>query len=206
MIEEVMPKGYMMDSQGRLIPKDKVKAIDKERDKLTKKLLKEAEKVSEIMREFKISSMQAVKEFMDVSASEYGVKLGGRKGNVQLLSYDGSVKIILSVHDYITFDERLQAAKELIDSCIRRWSKGARNEIKVLVEDAFKVDKQGKVDTQRILSLRKLDINDEEWRQAMNAISDSLTVLYSKEYLRIYKRQDDVYLPVQLDLSSIACE
>jgi hypothetical protein len=199
-----IPKGYMMDPQGRLVPKNKVKSVDRGRDDLVRDLVKKARDVHTTLSAFKVEAMEAVKGFVARSAEEYGVEMGGAKGNVTLTSYDGAFKVQISVNDYVTFDERLQVAKELIDNCIRRWSKGSRSEIKVLVEDAFKVDKQGKVDTKRILGLRRLDITDDEWQRAMEAISDSVTVAVSKEYIRLYQRDDEGnYHQLALDIAAV---
>ncbi|REM31517.1 DUF3164 family protein, partial [Mycobacterium tuberculosis] len=72
------------------------------------------------------------------------------------------------------FDERLQAAKALIDECIQSWSKSSNVNLKVLVNDAFQVDQQGKISTGRVLGLRRHDIDDEKWQLAMKAIGDSM--------------------------------
>ena len=37
------------------------------------------------------------------------------------------------------------ADPDLIDECIRKWAKGADKNLLALVNDAFKVDKQGKI-------------------------------------------------------------
>jgi hypothetical protein len=66
------------------------------------------------------------------------------------------------------------------------------------------VDKTGKINTGRVLGLRRLNISDERWKRAMDAISDSLQVTGTKAYVRVYERQDDGrYLPLSLDMASI---
>ena len=59
--------------------------------------------------------MNDVQAFVELSAEQYGAKLGGIKGNVTLTSYDGKYKIQRAIAEYLHFDERLQVAKELID-------------------------------------------------------------------------------------------
>lgn len=105
----------------------------------------------------------------------------------------------------IVFDERLQAAKALIDECINGWSKGSNANIKVLVNDAFKVDQEGKISAGRVLGLRRHDITEEKWMLAMKAISDSMRVASSKPYIRFYKRDDTTgdYMPISLDVAAI---
>ena len=63
--------------------------------------------------------------------------------------------IRLQIQDRLVFDERLHAAKTLIDECITSWSENSRDEIKVLVNDAFRVDKTGQINTARVLGLRR---------------------------------------------------
>lgn len=197
------PEGYMQDAQGRLVPVDQVREIDRERDALVKDIAGKAKALSKALAEFKRTSMDDIKAFIDLSAERYEVKLGGAKGNVSLSSYDGSAKVMIAIAEYIEFDEGLQAAKALIDSCLRRWSEGANANLKAIVNDAFKVDKKGRLDTKRILGLRRLEIHDDEWERAMDAISEAVQVTGSKEYIRVYERGgNDEYHQINLDVAS----
>jgi hypothetical protein len=116
----------------------------------------------------------------------------GKRGNVTLTTYDGRYKLCVAVNDTIQFNEKLQVAKTLIDNCIRRWADGSRSEIKLLVEDAFYVDKQGNINKNRILGMRRLAIEDAEWQEAMKAITDSIQITSTKTYIRFYERQTGV--------------
>ncbi len=199
-----VPAGYMMDASGRLIPSDKVKQIDKERDRIVKEIVHEAKIHSSTLSKFKMATMKSIDSFAKKSSREYKVHLGGMKGNITLLSFDGKYKIIRAINENLIFDERLQIARQLIAECIKEWAKGSKDEIKVLIEDAFAVNKQGKLDRNRILGLRKLKINNQKWRSAMDAISESLQVVGSKEYVRVYERQDDgSFRQINLDVASI---
>ena len=139
---------------------------------------------------------------MCIRDREYGVQIGGNKGNVALLSFDGRFKVLRAIAESIRFDERLQAAKELIDECITAWSAGSRPELQVLVNDAFKVDQQGNINTARVLALRRLEIDDKRWQLAMKALSESVQVVDSKSYIRVYERDaKGEYQPIALDVS-----
>jgi len=97
----------------------------------------------------------------------------------------------------------LQAAKELIDDCVAEWSEGSNDNLKVLVNDAFDVKKEGSIDTGRVLALRRLDITDEKWVKAMNAISDAVRVTGSRTYIRFYETdQKGERSAISLDLAS----
>jgi hypothetical protein len=195
--------GYKRDSKGRMVPLEMVEPIDLARDDLVREIVEKSLDLASMLRGFKEHALDDVKAFIDISAEQYGVKIGGKKGNVTLASYDGEYKVLIAIDDRICFDERLQAAKALIDECLKEWTEGARSELKALIDDAFSVDKEGKINTGRVLSLRRLKITDPKWLRAMEALSDSVTITESKEYIRIYRRNaKGKYDLVNLDIAA----
>lgn len=199
------PDGYMEDRAGRLVPVELVKPRDLICNDLVLELAAEAEDLNNRLREFKRRAHAEIAAFVELSASEYGVAMGGTKGNVTLYSYDGSVKIQRAYQENVRFDERLLAAKELIDQCIHRWMGGANHNIQKLVEHAFQTDREGHVSTSRVLGLRRLGIEDADWRKAMDAISDAMQVVDSKGYVRLYKRvgNTDAWHAISLNVTEV---
>lgn len=203
--KENVPAGYWKDAAGSLVPVAKIKDIDKQRHKCVTQLAESAKKASADLMAFKLCAMQAVQDFVDHSLAQYDVRHGGKKGNITLVSFDGRYKISRTMQDSITFDERLQAAKALVDECVKAWSKGSNDNIKVLVNNAFQVDKAGSVNVGRILNLRTLKIDDEKWLRAMTAISDSMKVHSTKPYIRFYELDElgGDYVPISLDVAAL---
>jgi hypothetical protein len=199
------PEGYRLDAKGRLIPEDQIKPIDQLRDELVLSIIDRACELRDMLRDFKGDVFSEIQGFVETSAQEYDVQLGGKKGNVTLVSFDGRYKIQRAIQEHITFDERLQAAKALIDECLREWTADARPEIATIVQDAFRVDSAGNIRTGQVLSLRRLDIQDKRWLRAMDAISDAVQVTGSKSYVRIYERvgTTDQYKPISLDIAGV---
>lgn len=199
-----IPEGYRRDAQGRLVPEAMIRPIDQLRDQLVLGIVKDAKELNQQIATTRAKFFGDIAAFVATSAEGYNVKLGGNKGNVTLVSYDGRYKVVRAIQETLRFDERLQVAKALIDSCLNRWSEGARPELKVLINDAFQVDKAGNINTGRVLALRRLEIDDEEWRTAMRAIDDALSVVGSKSYVRVYERvgESDRYMPISLDMSA----
>ncbi len=205
MTTKTIPAGYMQNTQGHLVPIDTIDPIDLARDELVKEIIQQAQKLQISMRQFKENAMGDVSAFVDLAAEKYGVSLGGRKGNVSLLSFDGRHKVQLAVAERLHFDERIQAAKALVDECIHEWTAGSRSEIKALVEHAFQTDKEGKINTGRVLGLMRLDIQDAKWRRAMDALKDSIQVVSTTTYIRLYERigDSDKYTQISLDLAAL---
>lgn len=203
--ENSLPDGYWKDANGNLIPITKIKQIDQLRNQVVQDLCRMAEQQSQTLGKFKVDAMLEVASFCALSLEQYGVRTGGEKGNITLLSFDGMYKLQRQMQDKIIFGEQLMAAKALIDECVHEWAQGANDNIKALVSHAFQTDKEGKINTGRVLSLRRLDIRDAKWQSAMQAIADSMQTASTKPYIRFYKRNDSTheYEPILLDVAAI---
>ena len=205
MANQPIPAGYWQDASGSLIPESKIKDIDKLRHQVVTDLCVMAEKSRDGLADFKARAMQEVAALVSTSMEQYGVKAGGEKGNVTLISFDGRYKLVRSMQDKLTFGEQLMAAKALIDECVHEWAQGANDNIKALVNHAFQTDKEGKINTGRVLGLRRLKIPDAKWQSAMQAIADSIQIASTKPYVRFYKRNDTTgeYESISLDVAAV---
>lgn len=195
---------YRQDARGALVPTHAIKPIDLARDDLVKEMVAKVLPIQNQLATVKKSVIEDVRAFIEMSANEYDVHLGGKKGNVTLTSFDGEFRVMIAMQDSLHFDERLQAAKQLIDECLNEWTQNSDDNVKIIVNAAFDVSKEGKINTGRVLGLRRLNIQHEKWHQAMNILSDSIQVLSSKEYVRFYQRnQDGKYELINLDLATV---
>lgn len=204
-IETVGETDYLRDTRGALVPRDAIKAEDQLLDEMVHKLIHYARQLSAQIDRFKGHSFEDVADFQDLLVEKYGAKRkGGRKGNVTFTSFDGCQKVVVQVADQIEFGPELEAAKLLVDECVREWSEGSRSELKVLVERAFQVDKEGKINRAELFSLARVDIDDDRWRQAMAALKDSIRVIGSRTYMRFYERDtpDGNWRAITIDLAS----
>jgi hypothetical protein len=199
-----IPAGYLRNAAGHLVPLGLVSELDRTRDRLVLEIVEKANDLRSVMADFKEDAFGDIQAFAELSAEKYGVTLGGIKGIITLCSYDGRYQIKLAQADIKIFDERLQAAKELVDSCIHRWTEGSRAEIKALVEHAFQTDREGKISLGRIYTLMQLEIADEQWQTAMQALRESMQVVSTKAYLRIYERnKEGKFDQLALDLAGV---
>lgn len=199
------PDKYKTNGQGHLVPIETIAQIDLARDELVMEIVAKAKALQEDMRKFKDRMNDDVAAFVSLSAEKYNANVGGKKGNVTLSSYDGKYRVMRRIADSIQFDERLHVAKELIDKCILRWSEGSNPQIRALVQHAFQTDKQGQINTGRVLSLTRLDIVDTEWAFAMQAIRDAIQVISSKAYISVYERvgESDNFRQISLDIAGL---
>ena len=199
-----IPDGYKADPRGALVPIATIKPERLAEDELVLELAARAKALNKQLADFKAQALGDVEALLALIAEKYDAKKGGKKGNVTLTSFDGMLQVQVAVGESIAFGPELTSAKELIDSCVLRWSENSGSEIQALVQHAFQTNKQGKIDTGRVLGLRSLDIQDEEWLRAMEAIADAVRVTGSKTYARFYERdpKTEDKKPISLDLAN----
>lgn len=203
-LNETATASFMVNEKGYHVPIDKVKPIDMLRHQQVLKMIQNAKLMRQSMKQMKEALFTDFRDFLDLSAAEYDTEYGGKKGNVSLPSFDGKYKVQIAIQDHIVFDERLQIAQNLIHECIEEWGAGSAQEIMTLVNDAFQVDKEGKVSTQRVLGLRRHNFEHPKWEKAMEAIADAMQVTSSTEYMRFYERDEHgKYHQIALDFSKV---
>ncbi len=200
-----IPAGFVMNAVGHLVPEHQVREHDKLRDGVARDLSSIALDINKALAAFKTKALADIEDLIAISNERYGVTIGGKKGNASITTYDGQFKIERAMAERITFTEEILAAKELIDQCIRKWSEGANSHLRVLVDRAFRANRQGQIKTGDVLSLLRVEIDDPDWKRAMEAQKDSIQVNGTAVYIRVYQRigQTDQYQPINLNISAV---
>lgn len=205
MTDTTIPEGWKLNAQGHLVPISTIKPIDLLRDQTVITIAEKAKVLFAALSAFKDATFSDLEAFVSTSAAQYGIKVSGEKGNLTLYSYDGRYKIVRSVADLIRFDEQLIAAKQLVDDCLSEWTDESRDELRALVTQAFQVNATGSVRTSEVLRLLRYDIKDPRWVTAMAALRNSIQVMGTKPYVRIYERVKgtEEYTAIVLDLAKL---
>ena len=197
-----IPVGYRRNAAGDLVAEANIKPEHILEDQLVKRLAAKAEELNLELANFRAQALSEIYAYRDLVAAEYGATKGGAGGNMTLSAFDGSWTVQVAVAKSISFGAELQAAKALIDQCVTRWSEGVNDNLRTLVFDAFQTDKAGKISTDKVLGLRRLNIKDADWTLAMEAISNAVRITGSKTYVRFYRRRGDTFDPISLDLAN----
>jgi hypothetical protein len=194
----------MMDADGRLNRMASVRESDRLQDEVARSLALEGVVLHELLRAYKERALGAMSDLVSTVAKEYGVQMGGERGNLSLRSFDGQWKVQRIYRDVLSFGPTILAAKALIDECITRWSEGADNNIRILIDRAFRTDKKGDLRTGPVLELLRVKIEDAQWQAAMQALADAIEITGSAVYVRVYRRTSgDQYVPVPIDLAMV---
>mgnify|MGYP001766052375 CR=1 FL=1 len=202
-IVEINGQQCMRDATGGYRPVALIKPTDKLIDEQVRKIFGFAGALSEQVSRFKGHTFDDLGELDALLEQEYGLTVGGKKGNKSYLSFDGLMKVEIRVSDLMTFGPELQIAKALIDECLNEWSAESRPEIRAIVTRAFNTDKEGQINRAEVFMLLRLEIEDARWQQAMRAIRDAIRVIGSKTYMRFSMRAafDAPWQTVTIDLA-----
>jgi hypothetical protein len=196
---------YLRNGRGDLVPLANIKPGDLLMDDMVRKAIIYAEDLSAELARFQFHNYADIAAFDALLDQEYGVTAKtSTKGNRTFTSFDGSYQVKVCVQDQISFGPELQSAKKLLDEMIIERAEGSDPLLVALVTQAFKTDKEGKIDTGAILALRRLEIDDPRWENITRAIDDSVQVFGSKSYLRFYRKgTDGRMVMIPLDMATV---
>lgn len=196
---------FWVDGKGKSIPRRNIKDMDIFCDQMVRKFYAKAEELATELATLKREANKEILEYLGLVAASYDTKYSKNvKGNFVFNSFDKSRRMQIVNQSIIDFDSaKLAAAKCLIDECIKDWSDGANGNLRILIDDAFKVDKKGCIDKARVLGLLQYKIEDDKWKSAMEALRDAITENARKGYIRFFRKVDDKMVPVILDIANV---
>ncbi len=197
--------GNWIDAQGQAVPKRYIDQAVRERDLLVRQIFRKGMKLQRQVIQAKGDVVSLIDDYLDNLAKKHEARW---KGNAELLTFDGRLKVEIKMNETLEFDERLQLAKQKIDGCLRRWTGDARSEIRAIIGRAFQVDQKGKINVRSILTLRQFRFKEPQWQEAMRLISDSLRIRSTRRYVNLYWRDENTgrFVLVPLNWSAITGE
>jgi hypothetical protein len=202
-IVEVGADKFMRDAKGNLIGLGQIKPQRVLEDEMVRKVMRFATDLSAQIARFKGHTFEDLAAFQSLLEQQYGAKAGGPKGNVTFSTFDDSMRVEVKIADQIAFGPELQAAKRLVDECLKEWGADSHEALRSLVNRVFSVEKEGQINRGELFSLLAMEIADERWQSAMEAIRDSIRVIGTKAYLRFRIRDEQGALStVTIDLAA----
>lgn len=184
-------QGNWLDDKGRPIPEEYIQLQDKKRDRMVESIIKRVSKLSAKLASEKTEIVAAIEKYLKELAKDNKVRENW-KGNIIIYNFSQNLCIERRINETISFDERLQMVKTTIDKWLNDRLKNIDELIAKVISQAFSVDKQGRINTAMLLKLRKLDIQDHEWKKAMELLDESIFVKSSKMALRFRTKNTDV--------------
>lgn len=199
-----IPEGWVRNAVGGLVHETEIREQDKLRDRVVIDIATEALSLSEKLKALKAKALADIDDLISIAGEKYDMKLGGPKGNVTLTSFDGSLRLQRVSADRITYTEEMEVAKAKVFECIRSWSDESNKHLVTIATNAFRLNRQGEISVSRVAEMMRIEIDDPEWKKAMEAVKDSLAVSGKAIYVRVQVRlKDGAYKTVSLDIAGV---
>ncbi|MDX3805129.1 MAG: DUF3164 family protein [Bosea sp. (in: a-proteobacteria)] len=202
-IVEVGSEKFMRDARGNLMGLGQIKTQRILEDEMVRKVMRFARELSDQIRRFKGHTFEDLAAFQSLLEQQYGAPAGGPKGNVTFRTFDDSMRVEVKIADQVAFGPELQAAKRLVDECLKEWGADSHEMIRSLVTKVFNVEKEGQINRGELFTLLAIEHSDPRWQSAMEAIRDSIRVIGTKAYLRFRIRDEQgAWSTVTIDLAA----
>jgi len=176
-----------IDSQGRAIPVSVIRPEMLKQDSVVNRTLDRVIRLHNRIKADKLKLYDEIQDYLEYIAKQSDLTW---KGNAGFTSFDGKYKIEIRFKERIEFGLELQLAKQKIDECLKDWSADSNANLQAIINEAFQVDKKGEIAKHRILALRKYNIKDIKWKEAMELIDKAIRVVSTKQYVSFYERDE----------------
>ncbi len=187
-IVEMDGNAYMRDGTGDLRAVENISPAKKLRDEMVRREFGFGLALHYQVARFKGHLMTNLGNFDALMEQEYGLSVGGKKGNRTYSTHDALFRIVVRMHDQIAYGPELQAAKALFDECLNEWSADTRPTLRSIVTNAFDTNKEGQINRQNIHTLLNAEDDDARWQRGQQAIRDAMYVIGASEYVRFEMR------------------
>lgn len=199
-----IPEGWVRNAVGSLVHETEIREQDKLRDRVVTDIATQATSLSAALKALKTKALDDIADLISIAGEKYDMKLGGPKGNVSLTSFDGRYRVQRVCADRITYTEEMEVAKAKVFECIRSWSDESNKHLVTIATNAFRLNRQGEISVSRVAEMMRYEIDDAEWKKAMEAVKDSLTVSGKAVYVRVQERLDDgTYQTIILNIAGV---
>lgn len=196
-----------IDAAGNEVPETYVPISKRKIEKKIRAIHKRFKEARVILEKLVRETLEDIEGIKAIRLGELLVPVA-EKGNFQICSFDGSIRISLDQQYNIVMDDRVSVARDLMLNFIKGITTKLGGQdaatILALINEAFKANRSGGLSVSRVLSLLNLEISAPEWEQACDILRDSLSTNRGKQYLNCAERpspQHD-YENIRLDLPS----
>ncbi|HCT4763188.1 DUF3164 family protein [Pseudomonas aeruginosa] len=203
-----IPAGWVRNAAGNLVHENEISEQDKLRDRVVMDIAAVALRLNGELKALKEKALADIHDLITIAGEKYDMKLGGPKGNVSLLSFDGRFKLKRIHQDSIGYTEEMEVAKAKVFECISRWGQtvheDAHKHLFTLATRAFRPTKSGEISISRVTDMLRAEINDPDWRKAKQAVQDSLIVNGKAVYIQVQERvEGKKYSTILLDIAGV---
>ncbi len=205
-MQQKVKNSIWIDESGMKIPVNRITAVERLMERKATEVCNKAVSVNAQLLALKNLIKEASAEVYARFMEEKGVDPSTTKGFFTWYNFDHSIKIEVTIHDRITFDDMaISAAQEKLNAFLGEVVDSKLDYVKDLVNDAFATSR-GRLDAKKVLSLvRYRDrIDHPQFHEATKLIESAVRRPDSKTYYRVSVRNEEgQYEAIELNFSNV---
>lgn len=196
---------FWVDPVTSRIPAERVSDYDKAKDTFVRDMCLRAVGAAKELANLDDYVQANFIPFIEAMVEQYCVDIDVDQLTLTLYSFDGLFKCERSVTRREIVNEKVAAVISLTTECADAWGKGANQNAKEALRQAFNKNKDGEYNVRKLRGLKKWKIqNDEKWQQAMELIDDCISEVGKTVYHRFWIRDDnDEYHAIPTSINNI---
>ncbi len=182
-IKKIKGKVYWVNGSGVPVERTRINKEEIVREKVVNKAIKQAVKVSESLIKFNEEVVQLVDDYLEMVAEQYGEHW---QGAASITNFNQTERIDIKISKLIDFNEHFAIAEKKIFSYIEDLTENLSGDIVSIIKVAFSRNKKGFIDPKKILELKKLNIKNKVWKEAMELIDKSIYIKATNRYINFW--------------------
>ncbi|MBM9400352.1 DUF3164 family protein [Gluconacetobacter azotocaptans] len=199
-------EGTVITASGSEYPRARVQPHLLLAHDFTNQLVDAAGALRDLMAEQKAGMQATIDQYERSVLALYGGRASGRRGGLSITTRDELRKVDVTVADYRCVTGAVVAAQALVNEVLDDLTEGISQDIRTLLTQAFVRDERtGRINVDRLLQLRRVNLDHPKWPDAQRAIADSIDTRGSKTHIRFYEREsrDKEWRQIPLQFSAL---
>ncbi|NCA83763.1 MAG: DUF3164 family protein [Opitutae bacterium] len=186
---EGVPDGYEKNARGWLIPAGEVKSKDMLESRFVDAFHGLAAAAAAACDHVRLAAFAESDALVGMIVADAGGDAGAaQRGKATLQNLAATRRVTIDRRDTVAFGPEVQAAKDLVMACVRKWSDGANAHLVQLAMAAFQANGKGDLSVGKVAALWRIECADEKWQAAMSALKEALRPTGTATYLRFHER------------------
>jgi hypothetical protein len=193
----------MTDAMGNVVPTRYVKPYDRVRDAQVRLIVADWLRQRAALEDLVARTLGRLAKVVAARGGDVA-----DKGNIQVSTFDGLLTVSCDQRYDIHLDDRVKQARDMLLDYARGIAGKVDGDdgqaLLAIIEETFRPSANNLLSSARVLSLMRMEVRAQVWRDAIEMLRQSIETRKGKRYLRVSVRPDRQHdaVPIRLDAAN----
>lgn len=199
-----MSEKTLTDAMGNQVPIRYVCKYDRVRDVEVRRIVEDWQRQRTALEALVVRTLDRLEKIIAARGGDVA-----ERGNIQASTFDGLMTVAADQRYDIHLDDRVAQARDILVHYARGIAEEVDGEkgqaLLAILDETFRPSANNTLSSTRVLSLFRMNVKAQVWRDAIALIQESIETRKGKRYLRVTTRADRQQDPVPIRLDAAAC-